>query len=133
MTSIFDRISDRLDEQQTKNLMWVGVCYFIWVIASIAGYFLLPREFVWICYGPVVFMALVLLITALIIAARPWLSPPIKFVYIGRKRITCCQFCPMVETKENPLSASIPILKCREMAKVCYAPMTIPRWCPYAD
>jgi hypothetical protein len=124
---------NRFTEEQTEKLVKVGIGYIAWVIASVTGWFLLPAEWQWVCYGPVLFIILAVVLTCIIIIARPILPKPITRVYVGRKRVTCCHNCPMVEIKENPVNINFPIVKCREMAKVCYQPMKIPRWCPYAD
>lgn len=117
-----------------KQIEIIAIVYGIWVAASAVAYaFILPDEWKWVCYGPLVFVALAIAITAVIIIMRPILPKPIPFVHVGRQRVTACQFCPMLETRENPVNIKFPILKCRETAKICYHPMKIPGWCPYAD
>lgn len=128
MPTVFDKIPPNTREQLEKFTL----VYIIWAIVSGVAYGYLPEEWQWICYGPVAFLALVVVITGIAILAYPILPKPIHHVYVGRAQVTCCQYCPMAEIKDNPVG-NIPIIKCREVAKVCYMPATIPRWCPYAD
>jgi hypothetical protein len=122
-----------LTTQQHQQLRNVLFAYTIWVIASItAYYFILPTEWQWIAYGPAIFVILAFLITGIAIFTRPMLSKTIDCVYVNHKRITCCQYCSMAEINDNIVNNSFPVVKCRETAKVCYAPMKIPRWCPHA-
>lgn len=123
----------QLSDAENRTLKQVAIVYAIWVAASIASWFYLPGEWQWLTYLPLAFPVFAVGITVMSIILRPILPKPIPFVYIGRQRVTCCQFCPMVDTKENPVNGKFPILKCRETAKVCYNPMQIPGWCPYAD
>lgn len=125
---------DRIDPSQRRQLRNIALGYFAWVMLSIFAWcFLLPEWLLWIAYLPVLFAMLVVFITILAIILKPILPKPIQNIYIGHKRITCCQFCPMADIKDNIVNNSYPVVKCRETAKVCYNPRGIPRWCPYAD
>ena len=120
-------------EQKTK-LRNIALGYIAWVVVSIFAWcFLLPEEWLWLAYGPVFFAMVVVIITGVLIVARPILPKPIQRVFVGRQRVTCCQCCPMADIKDNPVYGKMPIVKCMETAKICYAPMQIPGWCPYAD
>jgi len=115
---------------QVKN---VAIGFAIWTLASIiAYYYVLPDEWKWIAYAPAAFLLFAFWITAAIIPLRQFYPKPIAFVYVGRKRVTACQYCPMSETKDNIVNSKFPVVKCMETAKVCYTPMAIARWCPYA-
>jgi hypothetical protein len=128
------KLLDRLTQEQKTQLRDIGLVYIAWVVISIFSWcFVLPKELLWLAYGPVLFAMLAVGMTAALILARHILPKPIKFVYIGRRRVTCCQYCPMAEVKDNPVFGKMPIVKCRETARVCYSPMQIPGWCPYAD
>ena len=130
MTELFKNLTP---EQKTQ-LRNVALGYIAWVVASIFAWcFPLPKEWLWVAYGPVLFAMLVIIITGILIIAQPILPKPIQRVYVGRQRVTACQFCPMADVKDNPVYGQMPIVKCRETARICYSPMQIPRWCPYAD
>lgn len=126
-----------LTPEQTRQLTKVLAVYSVWVIASaFAYYYFLPDEWKWVAYGPAAFLLLAFGITGIIITAQifmPNIVPkPIECVYIKGKRVTCCQYCLMAEVKYNIVNNKFPVVKCRETAKVCYYPMKISGWCPYA-
>ena len=130
MTELFKNLTP----EQKNQLRNIGIAYIAWVVISIFAWcFLLPTEWLWLAYGPVLFAMLAIIITGILIVAQPILPKRIAFVYVGRKRVSACQFCPMAEVKDNPVYGKMPIVKCMEEAKVCYQPMQIPRWCPYAN
>jgi len=122
-----------LSPEQQSQLRAFGICYLIWTVVSIyAYYYLLPKEWGWLAYGPIAFILIAFTLTGIAIISRQMLPKPIDCVYVNHKRVTCCQFCPMAQTKDNIVNNSFPVTTCMEMAKVCYQPMKIPRWCPYA-
>lgn len=122
-----------IPEDQWMKLKTVAVAYVIWtLISGIAYAFFLPNEWKWVAYGPLAFLMIVVVSTSIAIISRPFIPRPIEAVYVGRRRVSCCQFCPMADIKDNIINSGFPVVKCRETAKVCYAPMKIPRWCPYA-
>lgn len=130
MTELFKNLTP----EQKAQLRNVALGYIAWVVISFFAWcFLLPKEWLWVSYGPVLFAMLVIIITGILIIAQPILPKPIQRVFVGRQRVTACQFCPMSEVEDNPVYGKIPIVKCRETAKICYSPMLIQRWCPYAD
>lgn len=118
---------------QKKQLQRYFVVYAVVTqIVSVACYFLLPDVWGWSAYVPVVLLVIAVVITWLSITLRGVVLSGPEFVYVGRRRVTCCQFCSMSEIKENVVNSKFPLIKCRETAKVCYQPMKIPGWCPYA-
>jgi hypothetical protein len=122
-----------LTDHQIRHLKLFFVVYTAWVVTSIVAYFyILPEELSWVAYGPAVFILLAFIITGICIAARPIIASDIECVYVNHKRTTCCQFCSMAEINDNIVNNKFPVVKCMETAKVCYNPMKIPRWCPYA-
>ena len=126
-------IHPSLSTEQTTQLRNVIIGYVIWILASaISYYYILPDNWKWLAYGPVVFIFLAFIITGLVIITRPIMPKPIECVYVNHKQVTCCQFCSMAEVKDNIVNNSFPVVTCRETAKTCYQPMKIPRWCPYA-
>jgi hypothetical protein len=121
--------------EQNKNFVYVYITWVIaiWVVTSVYAWaFVLTDEWKWVVYGPAVFILLALVTLGIVSFNRSILSKRVESIYIGRKCITGCQFCPMVEIKDNIVNKSFPVVKCMETAKICYKPMTIPRWCPYA-
>ena len=123
-----------ITEEQTKRLWNIGLGYLAWVVASIFAWcFVLPDEFKWIAYLPILFVVFVIVAFVAAVILNPILPKPVSHVYVGHKRVTCCQFCPMADIRDNIVNNSFPVVKCRETAKVCYNPKGIPRWCPYAD
>jgi hypothetical protein len=123
---------------QLEQLKSFAIIYTVWSVMSVIGYYyILSDEHKWIAYGPAVFLLIAFVITGVIIISRkllPNISLPknLDCVYIKGKRVTCCQYCKMAEIKDNIVNNKFPVVKCRETAKVCYNPMKIPRWCPYA-
>ena len=127
------KLPSDLSEAQQIQLRNVIMAYLVWAIASIVAYeYILPDDWKWLAYGPIVFIFLAFIITGLVIISRPIMPKPIEYVYVNHKRVTCCQFCSMAEVKDNIVNNKFPVVTCRETAKTCYQPMKIPRWCPYA-
>lgn len=125
---------ERLTPEQKTQLGNITLVYIAWVVVSIFAWcFLLPEWLLWMAYLPVAFAMLAVIITGIAIICAPILPKPITRVYVGSRCITCCNYCPMADIKDNIVNSSFPVVTCRETAKISYTPNSIPRWCPYAD
>lgn len=118
--------------QKDQLQHYFGISAVVTLVVSFACYFFLPDEWRWVAYVPAVWLVVAVIITWLAIALHGTGMASLEYVYVNRKRVTCCHFCSMSETKENIVNSKFPVVKCRETAKVCYSPMKIPGWCPYA-
>ena len=103
-----------------------------WGLAGIIAIIILPQEWKWLAAIPLSLMVLAPLIVGIIIFIRPYLPKPITSVTVRGKKVTCCQLCSQADTRRNPVNPNYPVVKCLEQGRTSYAPMKIPRWCPYA-
>jgi membrane protein YdbS with pleckstrin-like domain len=73
-----EMIQPSITPEQQKQLINVLLGYSIWILASvIAYYFILPDNWKWLAYGPVVFIFLAFIITGIVIISRPIMPKPI--------------------------------------------------------
>ena len=136
MVLVFNMEGERemkIPELTPPQLKIIGIAFIVLIVAGLLAWlFILPAEWVWILYIPAIFAVLVFGLTGIAILIKPSLVSQVECVYVNHKRVSCCQFCPMAEVKDNIVNNKFPVVKCRETAKICYQPMKIPRWCPYA-
>ena len=104
-----------------------------WLVMGAILWFILPEEFKWVAYIPILLPPLAVIITGVIILFQRFGFFKPRVATIDGRTVTQCFLCPWGAVQDNVVSISFPIVKCGDAGgRTNYTPNVVPRWCPYA-